>query len=555
MSKDYKAVRIPNRGQMPTSAVVSVLRELVGRIIASDEGSGGAEDTEPFVQIEIEPTEFRHPQSVPKALPKAVPKARHIAEPLNDEKKSIYRDMRKIASNEFSYSDNDAKTFYSQAVFMKDFVDDYDKCELFFAYYPSYQAMSYGQLRTYFTWRGQIRRGNVMKTSVSYAFVYIYELLNNIGVTDPNDGLEKLMNFWLEYRNFDTSLDYYMRKWLKDYHVYYTGLKPFREFILENKLESAYPSILCYESGVDESLAIFSDISIYKIKRSKFYSDETRQLINDCFYFILNKLRELCKANGKIFEDFVYTPSERGIQWIPFKNVLFYNMKNQNGRSAELSPRESYTCRHSRWTYKPVISSYCGKQLISYIMRAMEVELRKILKYKYKMSANIDLLDIDTVLTLESLGIVFPDIIQVSTAEFYAQSNRTEVSVDLKNLEKIRREALDIQEKLIVPEVEAIVAPTENTVAAPPEKADVWENFAITLTDTEFEALALILANRSIKAFVNGKNIMPEILIDGLNQKAADSLGDIILEFDGNAVVYDDYREKLTNMVKSNYGK
>ena len=38
--------------------------------------------------------------------------------------------------------------------------------------------------------------GRVEHVSLSYAFLYIYELLNNIGVDSPEEGLGQLLFFW-----------------------------------------------------------------------------------------------------------------------------------------------------------------------------------------------------------------------------------------------------------------------------------------------------------------------------------------------------------------------
>ena len=59
-------------------------------------------------------------------------------------------------------------------------------------YFPDYQSMGYEQLRTY-TWRTNVRKGVIRKTSFSYVFVYLYELLNNVGVADCRDGS---LSFW-----------------------------------------------------------------------------------------------------------------------------------------------------------------------------------------------------------------------------------------------------------------------------------------------------------------------------------------------------------------------
>mgnify|MGYP000568012639 FL=1 len=76
---------------------------------------------------------------------------------------------------------------------METFEDDYEGEAPFFHVFPDYQMMNFQQLRTYFTWRTDVRRGVVRKTSFSYVFLYIYELINHIGVKDDREGLEKLL--------------------------------------------------------------------------------------------------------------------------------------------------------------------------------------------------------------------------------------------------------------------------------------------------------------------------------------------------------------------------
>ena len=124
-----------------------------------------------------------------------------------------------------------ARVFYKQGVLMQNFADDYEEVAEYSSYFPNYQMMGYEQLRTYFTWRTKIRQGIVEKTSLSYAYLYLYELITNIGVTDPAEGLEQLMWFWQEYRELDASLDNHVPAWIKDYHIYYELPHTFSEFV------------------------------------------------------------------------------------------------------------------------------------------------------------------------------------------------------------------------------------------------------------------------------------------------------------------------------------
>ncbi|WP_346674722.1 TerB N-terminal domain-containing protein [Enorma phocaeensis] len=140
-----------------------------------------------------------------------------------------YREMRKISRwQEGSPRGrwlSDAELFYRQARFMEDFEDDCPYHGDFTAYYPTYTSMSDRQLRGYFTWRAAVRRGDVQEAPLSFAYVYLYELINGIGTKDALDGFHKLEGFWQTYRTFAPSIDRYVHTWLRDYVVYH-GLDP-----------------------------------------------------------------------------------------------------------------------------------------------------------------------------------------------------------------------------------------------------------------------------------------------------------------------------------------
>jgi hypothetical protein len=77
---------------------------------------------------------------------------------------------------------------------------------------------------------------------------------------------------------------------------------------------------------------------------------------------------------------------------------------------------------------------------------------------------------------------------------------------------------------------------------------DIWATFRAALTKTELEALTIILNGQDIRAFSVEHVIMPEVLVDGINQKAVDCIGDTVMEFDGIVAVYDDYIERLRDI-------
>ena len=132
-----------------------------------------------------------------------------------------YGRMRKLALSYGIYQQAEALIFCKQGKFMEDFEDDFDYRGEFVRYFPTYQAMNDAQLRGYFSWRTRSRRGEINRTSLSFVFVYLYELLNGIGVKSPEEGFRTLKAFWLSYREIEPKIDRYVRLWLRDYVVYY----------------------------------------------------------------------------------------------------------------------------------------------------------------------------------------------------------------------------------------------------------------------------------------------------------------------------------------------
>lgn len=341
-----------------------------------------------------------------------------------------------------------AKTFYKQGMFMKDFEDEYEKTVPYSSYFPNYQMMGYDQLRTFFTWRTQIRKEKVEHISLSYAYLYIYELLNNIGVDSPEEGLGRLLFFWEAFRVYDKSVDKYVPRWLKDYHIYYELPRSFPDFVEENGLEAYYSGMKDEEEGFD----FYCAISKYDIRKSVFYGEGREDMIQRCFFFTLERLREALAKGGFAFESCLFQPARNMSIWVPFKGALFYPSVRQRDRKVVLSRREVYVCSHNEWTCSAMITADSGRRLLGYVMKQTEAVLRGVTKFKYKLSANPNMLSPVMADELKKAGICLETVITDAVKAFYKEENRTIVRVNAGALEKIRREAYAIQEKLTVPE-------------------------------------------------------------------------------------------------------
>ena len=193
----------PMNGSKPAA------RELIDRIMASERLQGSSHFSERVYASEP-----------------ILTTGRQMANYLPDR----YREMKAISRWETNSNGGgrwltEAELFYRQGTFMADFEDDCPYPGTFNSYFPTYNAMSDRQLRGYFTWRAAVRQGDVQESCLSFAYVYLYELICGIGVTDPMDGFQKLESFWRAYRAFSPKIDRYARTWLQDYVVYH-GLSP-----------------------------------------------------------------------------------------------------------------------------------------------------------------------------------------------------------------------------------------------------------------------------------------------------------------------------------------
>lgn len=498
----------------------------------------------------------------------SVPKSQKIEPPEKDRIRELFYEMRDIARQHQSpavyYSkffdkriqQNNARIFYEQALFMKDFEDDYPEQVQFSSYFPYYQMLGYKQLRTYFTWRTKVRKGIVGNISLSYAFLYIYELINNIDEEYPKDNFDKLLSFWRIFRNYDSSIDKYVLRWIKDYYIYYDLPKTFKEFAEEYGLAGYYPELKADADNFD----LFCSISKYDIRRSGFFTAETSKLITECFNNVLNKIRQDFEAAGMNFDDVFFRP-KRTINWNPFKDALFYHHIYQPDRKVIISEDEIYICSNNQWTYSTSITTEKGKQFIGYVMKQMESILRKLTKYKFKITANIDMIHPDTISKLQSSGLYIDEIVQYAVTEFYNEATKIVVTVDRTSLARIRQEALKTQESLIVEEqsetsdyISAQSPQSDQTIFSdipkeePSPISDVWENLKGALTEIELNALSVILQGCSIKKFADDHSIMLEVLADGINEKAMDYIGDNVL--DDELAIYGDYEKQVKGMIE-----
>ena len=491
-----------------------------------------------------------------------------IPVPRRDPKRERFIQMRRMAwsfqADGYRSGSGDrlqAVLFYRQAKFMESFEDHYDGDAPFSMYFPNYQRMSYEQLRTYFTWRSRVRRGDVRKTSFSYVFLYLYELINNVGVRNCGEGLDRMAFLWESYRAYEKTLDRYVNGWIKDYYITNEFSEPFEELLRKTgNLQKLYRP-----SGSGSFFDFYYPYSDYKIKKSRFYTPETAKTIGACFDHVIGELNGLMAGRGREFEDLIFYSKSN--TWTPFSNALYCSFSGQvKSRTVRISDTEKYRCENGRWmSSRNKIPKENGRFLVGYILKRIEQFYRRKTHYKYKVTANRSKINDD------DLARLIPDPqslfqkIDAAIVGYDRLSRRKVVTVDAGRLETIRENAEKIQEKLSVggeesgPDAEPAPGPeTKRPAAAEPaagpkaEAEDPWTAFARSLDGTELSAVRRILAGAPVEelhALSKESGTMLEVLVDRINQKALDAVGDNLIELSDQITVFDDYRDDLKRVI------
>jgi len=509
--------------------------------------------------------------------------------PQRDPVKDVLYDMRSLASND-PYAWNSARLFYKQGKFMEDFNDVFEDDAFMYHYSPCYQRMSFDQLRTFFTWRTQYRHGNPLDVDLSYLLLYCYELLSLIGMRSKDEALAQLLILWQHYRKDHPELDDHVPGWIKDFHIYYMLEQSFEDFVRQHDFADVFFNDLLLEKNFYFPLSSWKNISAYNFEKSKFY-DAHEQMFTDAFYAALDGVRSLCAARDTCIEHFVFQHVHHEFSWTPFRQAVFYPWEKQPDRKIIMPLKEIYLCTANKWAAQVTNKAAHTTHLIGYILKQTEAICREFSGFKHKLRVEIDgnkaVRDV-----LRRKGIKakeLEDSIVLSVKAYHRKATQIVVNVDHASLLRIREAAKDTQEKLIVEEptikdtisgiavhtnplmdnnAHDVTAHTENIdeiIGDANENSDKmnasiyddildedqneWQMFIRSLSDIEYNAIKQLLMGVDAKTFADAQDIMVEVLIDGINEKGMDIVGDNLI--DDDYAVYDDYLEQIESIYRN----
>lgn len=453
-----------------------------------------------------------------------------------------------------------AELFYRQGKFAEHYEDDTEYLLPVLHYFPTYNVMRPWELRGYFGWRTRWRRGEKKRTSLSFAFMYIYELLNGIGTDSVADGYAKLTAFAKDYGALDNRVQPYLDFWRRDYVLYHqldSALLPKGQ---REGQDDALLVLLQYEKKGDKEIFDALDtFSTYHISKSKLYRINpalTEKLTGEIFRKIQSYFG---KHRKKTFvQEYI---GEEEYRWLDlFGNAVFLKKDDNREFTVEVSPVCRYTNRKGSWSQRRY--SYIPKRMrkLGKLMKTLDSLLRQ----------ELDLPPIEAPLAYKWLARLVKEACD-EEAQRQKLAEKRKVVFHFDQLDAIRKDAAVTREKLMTEEERQEEEEPEILQAAPEKETEILQeppeifspaetkkkpeakkektSRPWNLTEDEEQFLRCLLYGKDT-SWTAAKGLMASVLTDSINEKCYEAFGDTVLEAGEPPEVIEDYAEDLKAAIK-----
>ncbi len=449
------------------------------------------------------------------------------------------RDMRSLAHTQEAYWKTSAWLFCKQGEFMKDYDDLFDLPEPFSMEYPTYRDFSNEQLRAYFSWRSLVRNGDVREACLPFAMMYMYELLNLIGVDSPEDALDKLRHFGNVYSGFSPEINLPLRKWTLDMLAYYR----MPVSLAENEPDILYDRMilgLMDLNSIDDDV-LFSNLeglSSYKSSQSGFvtaFPEDFKAAACRSFRVLADKYDRSHKSTmcEKFFGKLV------DMKHRMFDGAVFMDKSIHEPFEYVFNEIHSISFDGSQWKEKKLYNSRGRSSSVGNFMKAVDFVLRELTGYRFRLG------------TPEVSKMVL-NIIKNESSAYLSEKKAKEIvriDIDLSALGSIRRSSDIIREKLLVDEDEGTAEETDTVQSDDPAEEKSEDCSASLLNAEELAFLAALINNEDWKKAASDSGSMPSLMADSINDKLFDSFGDTVIDYSSDQPeVISDYEDELRQL-------
>ena len=433
------------------------------------------------------------------------------------------------------YHSNMAKLFYNQAKYLENYEDNLETIYHSTSYTPVYKYFTNIELRSYFTWRTRLRHGQLEKSCLSFAKLYVSELLNLIGCTDPIDGYNKIKEFNEQYSLLDDALRDDFNDLLHDFVIFYNldkSLLPPSENI---EFQKAYFILSNLDKHSPKEIAqAFFLVSTYKIEKSKVY----KQKLSELELVVSNVLTDLSKNYHGPRSNWIieYFGSILKFYIRLFNSAYVFDQRRNCTFDYEISPNYIYHNINGSWQLTIFNDFNRKKRLSGKLLRLIDSLMREFYHF--------------TPIKIQGIDSGFVNFVKNSMTQALNQPKK--ITINHQALADIRENATYTMDRLMTEE-ESFKPEVEVNSSQAPKSSDLEEKMEqeedqilpYNLTQDEWHYLQGLFTNED-KSWIRAKELMGSILIDSINEKLFDLFNDNVLDETG---IIPDYLDDLKNML------
>ncbi|OMD96765.1 TerB N-terminal domain-containing protein [Paenibacillus odorifer] len=424
----------------------------------------------------------------------------------------------------------------------------------FKSYWPTYGHMTGTQSRWYFYWRNEVRQGRYLKTDLSYIFLHVYELINGVGWTDPNDGYRQLNLIWEAYRESYKRLDQYLGGWIADFSFVHHLDVPLSIIVARSRGLAGDLAELELMRGLTTApeqltFAVLTAMSDYDISKSKFYIGEGNEALEQYIPQVVALINAYVtrKHGSNLVEMFPPGPAVMRERYL-FRSAVYdislygYSVLIPVVRISKSPPLRSLITRLFRLTENKLreLMGYRGRLKGINVEADMDDLITRFLKREYLKETQEDkgptvVIDPEKLERLQSDSEIVRTMLTVENMDEqdYEASELEATIGEIDPIQDSKEELLPVE---VIEEAQAVSIGSEA------------EQFANALSPLQREALLALLDEDGSQALLKlaaANGTMSELLIDEINEIAMDILGDLIIE--GEDIV-EEYISMLRNI-------
>ena len=417
-----------------------------------------------------------------------------------------------------------------------------------------------------------MRRGEYHPITMSLAYMYIYELLNLIGVKTPEDAIRKMREFekgFLDSGIGDRSMRENLHRWIMEFAVLSgSPAEEILSLIDPDLIERDRQLMVLRKPSEHSDEEVFGALNVLtggKTERSSAVLKESERGIH-LFAEVWRYMAEHYDDLGWDIFDACFGKM-RQFPWHPLANAVYMDRENREDIEYKVTDCRKFVYKNGEWSEYKYDELYFDKYRIHAIVHEADRQIRRYLRTGHYLREK------------KGEEWITPYVEAVIEADRAAaeEAAKPKITIDLSGLDKIRWDAQITRDSLLTEDEMREQAPEqvmkqvpeqasqqaaghagqheEQQIVQPmifelPEAALEEEKSAEaeipSLDDTQAQILLSVMRGEPVAGLIRERALMPSVVTDAINEALFDEIGDNVLMCEGDEItLVEDYREDL----------